>query len=200
METQGAIFIRGVLVSCHTSRVASARPPWSVARRAPQGMARIPLPRGATRPQAKGDAPFGSERSAPLRRCSPWQYAGVFPAGCVLHWRAPFTLMRLYSCDTTLITIAVSLFILGGWMVYLKEAASSVSAFGGGVMSFVLANLREFKRIGGFGIQAERLEEKVREADIVIDLIRSIAAEVSAPILTIAARLARLRLRPARHV
>ena len=29
----------------------------------------------------------------------------VFPAGCVLHWRAPFTLMRLYSCDTTLASL-----------------------------------------------------------------------------------------------
>ena len=27
----------------------------------------------------------------------------VFPAGCALHWRAPFALMRLYSCDTTLV-------------------------------------------------------------------------------------------------
>ena len=90
-----------------------------------------------------------------------------------------------------LLTIAVSLFILGGWMVYLKEAASSASAFGGGALSFVLANLREFKRIGGFGMQAERLEEKVREADIALDHIRSLAAEVSAPILTIAARLGR---------
>ena len=90
-----------------------------------------------------------------------------------------------------LLTIAVSLFILGGWMVYLKEVTSSVSAFGGGSLSFLLANLREFKRIKGFGIQAERLEDKVREADIALDHIRSLAAEVSAPILTIAARVGR---------
>ena len=42
------------LVSCHTSRVASASPPWSVARRAPQGMVH-PIAKGRNVATGQGE-------------------------------------------------------------------------------------------------------------------------------------------------
>ena len=46
--------LRVWLVSCHTSRVASTRPPWSVARRAPQGMVH-PIAKGRNAATGQGE-------------------------------------------------------------------------------------------------------------------------------------------------
>ena len=92
------------LVSCHTSRVASARPPWSVARSAPQGMV-YPIAKGRNAATGQGGRALWERTERATAALQPLAIRRVFPAGCVLQWRAPFTLMRLYLCDTTLARI-----------------------------------------------------------------------------------------------
>ena len=63
----------------------------------------LPLPRDATRPQAKGGAPFGSGRKRATAALQPWQYArySLRAAPCI--GTLTPALMRLYSRDTTLV-------------------------------------------------------------------------------------------------
>ena len=87
-------------VPCHTRNVASARPPWSVARRDPQGMVHF-IAKGCNAATGEGGRAHRERTECATAALQALAIRRVFPAGCALHRRAPFALMRHYSCGTT---------------------------------------------------------------------------------------------------
>ena len=72
------------LVSCHASKVASACPPWSVARRDPQGMVH-PIAKGRNTATGQGGRALRERTERATAALQPLAIRPVFPAGCALH-------------------------------------------------------------------------------------------------------------------
>jgi hypothetical protein len=106
--------------------------------------------------------------------------------------------MKTGSADLATIVMRGILFVAGlvlfgagAVLSYQDKTASATATYGAGALCLVFAFLPEFKRVKGFGLEAELLEKKIEEADKVLKHLRAVSAPISEMLFTMAARMGR---------
>lgn len=92
-----------------------------------------------------------------------------------------------------IVLICAALVLFGFGLVFCYRDKPTIKAiFTAGVFCLIFAFLPEFKHFEGFGVKAERLEEKIEEADETIAQLRSLSKPLAELLFTMVARSGRL--------
>jgi hypothetical protein len=86
---------------------------------------------------------------------------------------------------------ALLLFACGSYLSYLDKVGGSTVTYTAAIFCLIFSFLQEFKKFKGFGVEAELLEKKIEEADIVLKQIRDLSKPLSELLFTMVARAGR---------
>jgi hypothetical protein len=74
------------------------------------------------------------------------------------------------------IIVAVSLFVSGVALSFCDKVEATVATYAAGILCLIFVFLPEFKKFKGLGIEAELLNRKIAEADLLLAQLREMAA------------------------
>ena len=86
---------------------------------------------------------------------------------------------------------AMLLLICGVGLSYLDKTGGATVTYTAAVFCLIFAFLPKFKRFKGLGVEAELLEKKIEEADVILGHLRSLSVPLAELLFTMVARLGR---------
>ncbi|MGH8710524.1 MAG: hypothetical protein ACREVA_04305 [Burkholderiales bacterium] len=87
--------------------------------------------------------------------------------------------------------IAVALFAAGVCLSFLDKTGSATVTYTAAVLCLIFVFLSEFKRFKGFGLEAELLEKRIEQANVLISQLRTLLEPISELLFTMVARAGR---------
>ena len=87
--------------------------------------------------------------------------------------------------------VAMILLIFGVCLSFQDKTGGAFVTYGAAIFCLIFAFLQEFKRFKGLGIEAEVLEKKIEEADVILGHLRSLSVPLAELLFTMVARLGR---------
>lgn len=86
---------------------------------------------------------------------------------------------------------ALLLFIAGTYLGYLDKEVVATSTYATGILCLIFVFLPEFKKFKGLGIEAELLDNKIKEADEILSKLRNLLIPMSEMLISTTARMGR---------
>lgn len=86
---------------------------------------------------------------------------------------------------------ALILFAFGVVLSFQDQVTAAAVTYSAAVLSLIFAFLPEFKKFKGLGIEAELLDKKIEEADILLSQLRDISIPIAEMLLSSTARMGR---------
>ena len=110
---------------------------------------------------------------------------------------APVTLMpvmprRNQTMRVVILITSILLFGAGATLAFFDKTGGATATYSAAVFGLIFVFLPEFKKFKGFGIEAELLEKKIKEADEIINRLKGMSVPMSELLFTIVARSGRL--------
>ena len=87
--------------------------------------------------------------------------------------------------------VAMILLLFGVCLSFQEKTGGAFVTYGAAIFCFIFAFLQEFKRFKGLGVEAEVLERKIEEADVILGHLRSLSVPLAELLFTMVARLGR---------
>ena len=87
--------------------------------------------------------------------------------------------------------VAMILLIFGVCLSFRDQTGGAFVTYGTAICCLIFAFLQDFKRFKGLGVEAEVLERKIEEADVILGHLRSISVPLAELLFTMVARLGR---------
>ncbi|WP_335901489.1 hypothetical protein ACOI2Q_07040 [Shewanella algae] len=88
----------------------------------------------------------------------------------------------------TVFITAILMFAAGVFLSYEDKTGGATATYGAAVLCLIFVFLGDFKKFKGFGIEAELLEDKIKEADEVLNQLRGLVKPISELLFTMVAR------------
>ena len=87
--------------------------------------------------------------------------------------------------------LAVALFGAGVYLSFLDQTGSATTTYTAAVFCLIFVFLSEFKKFKGFGVEAELLEKRIDQANVLISQLHGLLEPISELLFTIVARAGR---------
>lgn len=88
-------------------------------------------------------------------------------------------------------SMSIFLFLVGTVLAAIERVGSATAVYTAAILLLVFAFLNEFKRFKGFGVEAELLDRKIKEADFILERLRNVIVPIAEMLVMSSVRMGR---------